>query len=133
MDEKDKNDQKEIALYSVELQAWLNSKFELDKSLMTLGLAGIGFLIAIAEKLSTCAQLFFTALGMLCFLMVIFLILYIFHKNPSQIEAGLKNQSSEEFSKIEFLLCCADFAAKIFFFVGVAFSVIVGILYIFKG
>jgi hypothetical protein len=43
----DDYDQKEVEYYAAQVNAWLNTKFEHDKSLLTLSAGGLGLLISI--------------------------------------------------------------------------------------
>lgn len=43
--------QKRVAYYSALISAWIQTKMEVDKTLIIISSAGIGFLIAIISKL----------------------------------------------------------------------------------
>lgn len=81
---------KEVAYYATCLQAWVATRMEYDKTLITLSSAGIGLLISLYSTVGTShwmnAALFFLACGL--FLGTVTVCLLIFRLNANHLEAA---------------------------------------------
>ncbi|MGC9491547.1 hypothetical protein, partial [Vibrio genomosp. F10] len=82
------NKEKEVEFYAATVGAWLNTKFELDKSLLTLSTGAIGLLVTLLTTVGASSVeglvLYFVAL--LCFLVCVISILLVFKRNAKHLE-----------------------------------------------
>jgi hypothetical protein len=116
---------KDVAFYSTVLQAWVNSKFEKDRSIMTLSAAGVGLLVTFlttAKGPLDKNYMIFVSCALVLFLFSILSCLIIFAKNPDRLRDIL--QGLEEESK---LLNFLDWIANCSFAGGILFSVSAGL------
>lgn len=93
---------KNIEYYSVMLSAWINTKMERDKTLVTLAAAAIGLLITILTTLgaNNIFEMILFAISICSFLTTIWSSLTIYQLNSKHIEDSLRG-SSENSSKLE--------------------------------
>ncbi len=117
------NKEKEIEFYAATVGAWLSTKFELDKSLLTLSTGAIGLLVTLLTSIGATSVeglvLYFTAL--LSFLVCVVSILLVFKRNAKHLEDIVsETQSSDP------LLKSLDTSAAISFVFGVILTLIIG-------
>jgi hypothetical protein len=106
-DEKEKRllrelEGKNIEYYSIMLSAWINTKMERDKTLVTLAAAAIGLLITILTTVGTnnIIEMILFAISICLFLTTIWSSLTIYQLNSKHIEDSLRG-SSQSNSKLE--------------------------------
>lgn len=133
-------DQKDLAFYTAILNAWISSSFENDKSILTLSMAGIGFLITLltAFKVHSIFILLFYLFPIVLFLVCIFLILLIYYQNRNLLQKIIHLEENDEktknpknkisVDKSESFLKSLDRAVFICFFLAILLSVVVGTL-----
>lgn len=92
--------QKQVAYYSHQVSAFLSTRMELDKSLLTLSVAGLGFLLSFikVESNNNSANFFFFTIAALSFFFCILAVISIFEKN-SKLIIGLSNNDEKETKK----------------------------------
>ncbi len=127
LEKKEKNkviEAKHIEFHSQSINAWYMSSLEKDKSILTLSVAGIGFMITLLTTKEIDSYLIFTlfCLSILSFLISIIFIIYIFDLNKKYLTNVLHNKDN---SCIK--LKNKDLVAITSFFCGIIFSIILGI------
>jgi hypothetical protein len=124
--EKNENElaQKKVAFYTSLVNAWIQTRMEVDKTLIIISSAGIGFLITLLTNQGiTCVTVFIVYLAaFISFFVVIVLCIIILHRNSSYIEALIENQKAKD-RCLETL----DYLAKTFFALALIFTLIIGI------
>ncbi|SKA71174.1 hypothetical protein [Enterovibrio nigricans] len=117
------NKEKEVEFYAATVGAWLNTKFELDKSLLTLSTGAIGLLVTLLTTVGASSVeglvLYFVAL--LSFLVCIVSILFVFKRNAKHLE-GIVTETQTN----DPLLKSLDTSAAISFVFGVILTLIIG-------
>ena len=88
------NDQKEVAYYSALVNAWITTRMEKDKQLLTLSSAGIGLTIIFQPRLSSILEFGIWVISGICFLLSIGILLSIFSDNGNLIEAEIQDPES---------------------------------------
>jgi glucan phosphoethanolaminetransferase (alkaline phosphatase superfamily) len=128
MSEKEKDtteQQKDVAYYTALVNAWIQTKIEHDKTLISLSAGGIGLLIAILSAVGVKhwweILLYFGAL--FSFIITIAICIYIFVRNSKHIEDVLKRKTSRDY-----LLARLDKISSILFVFAVLFSMAIGIV-----
>ena len=115
--------EKEIEFYAATVGAWLNTKFELDKSLLTLSTGAIGLLVTLLTTIGATSVeglvLYFVAL--LSFLVCVVSILLVFKRNAKHLEGIVSETESSDP-----LLKSLDTSATISFVFGVILTLIIG-------
>lgn len=93
---------KNIAHYSVLLSAWIQTKMERDKALVTLSSAGIGLLVTLLTTVPVrqAFQIPLFVIAVAAFLCTILCSLRIYQMNSDHIERAIKG-SSEKDPKLE--------------------------------
>lgn len=94
---------KKIEYYSVLLSAWISSKMEKDKTLVTLSAAAIGLLTTLLTTVganSTC-EIFLFTFSILSFLITLLSSLKIYNLNSSYIEKALSNMPLDNNTLLE--------------------------------
>jgi hypothetical protein len=89
---------KNISHYSVLLQAWIDTRMERDKTLVTLSAAGIGLLVTILTTVGV-PYLWVTilyAFSFIGFLVTIWTSLQIYQRNSVHIENELRGKSEKD-------------------------------------
>ncbi|EEY99103.1 hypothetical protein VOA_001452 [Vibrio sp. RC586] len=124
-------DKIEVAKYvefnSQSYASFYNTKLEKDKSILTLSVAGLGFLITFtnfAEKLGTFAYVAFI-LAALAYLFCVFNVITIFEKNALYIIEVTTD--SDKASELEVQLRKHDKRAIYSFYLGILLSFVLGI------
>lgn len=95
-------DQKEVEFYSAGLNAWINTRFEADKSILSLSAGGVGLLatfITTSDNIKSECSLFLYALSLVFFVIVIALILKIFRLNADYLEMAIKDKNDDQDKK----------------------------------
>lgn len=89
---------KNIAHYSVLLGAWIETRMERDKTLVTLSAAAIGLLVTILTTVGVKRfwEIPFFAVAVLSFLVTIWSSLQIYQLNSQHIEAAIKGSSERD-------------------------------------
>jgi hypothetical protein len=105
------------------LQGWLQSRMELDRSLLTLSAAGIGLMVTLLTTIgyATLPQHLAYVASVLCFVGVVIAALVIFRRNAAYCERVAKGDrfNDEWLSRL-------DHAAIVLFVVGVGAALYVG-------
>jgi hypothetical protein len=116
--------QKRVAFYSSLVNAWIQTRMEVDKTLIIISSAGIGFLITLlANKGVTCATALVVYLvAFFCFFATIVLCVLILQRNSSYIRTLLDDPKAKDP-----LLDTIDRAAKFTFALALIFTLIVGV------
>jgi hypothetical protein len=117
-------DDKEVELYAAQANAWVNTKFEHDKSLLTLSASGIGLLITIviATGASSIAVVLLYSFALVAFIISLVSLLWIFKRNATYLEKTIHGHDQSDP-----LLSILDNIALGAFLVGVLLSSIIGI------
>jgi hypothetical protein len=115
-------DGKKIEFYSQAWAAWFNSNLELDKSILSISVAGIGFLVTMMENLihSTWTLIFFSAASFM-FLTAACSVLLIFRMNGDHIVNILKGKKNNGAS-----LKALDLVVRVAFALAIVFSAALG-------
>jgi len=118
------DDQKAVEYYAAQVNAWFNTKFEHDKSLLTLSAGGIGLLITLLSTtgVKSVESLILYVLALLAFIVCLGTLLWIFRRNASHLEDVAQGKASSDP-----VLMLLDNIAISSFLLGVVFSSIVGI------
>lgn len=113
------SDDKEVAFYSAKVNAWFNTKLEYDKSLLVLSAGAIGLLITLLTTTSVGSStlLCIFVVAIVCFLLCIIFILFIFTWNAKHLEELI--QGNIRNSKILFFL---DKLSVFSFIIGIIFA-----------
>lgn len=115
---------KSVEFYAANLNAWFNTRFEHDKSLLTLSAGAVGLLITLisAVGVRSVETLILYVLALFCFIVCLGALLWIFRRNAKHLEDVVS-----EIEKSDQLLDVLDRVAVITFMLGVVFSSIIGI------
>lgn len=115
---------KNVEFYAANLNAWFNTRFEHDKSLLTLSAGAVGLLITLisAVGVKSVEILILYVLALFCFIVCLGALLWIFRRNAKHLEDVVS-----EIEKNDQLLDVLDRVAVITFMLGVVFSSIIGI------
>lgn len=121
---------KEVEYYSSLNAHWFNSKNEKDKLILTLSIAGIGLLATFyQDKISNYLSFSFFILSLVFFLICIFCGLSIFERNSIYLQSLIKENPNKE---IEKKLKKLDKFFIYSFFLGLIFTILLSIIYIFS-
>lgn len=120
--ENQQND-KEVEFYAANLNAWLNTRFEYDKSLLSLSAGGIGILITFLSNSAAKSiyGLIFYFFAITSFMICLGALLWVFRRNAKHLEDVVKNINTSDS-----LLKCLDNIALISFIVGVISASFIG-------
>lgn len=115
---------KEVEFYAAQVNAWLATRFELDKSLLTLSAGGVGLMvtIALATGFKSTAALVIYCAAILSFLVCICVVLCIFRRNASHLLEIHRGNVDEDR-----LLAVLDLASITSFFFGVLLASMLGV------
>lgn len=124
--EQNLKDNKEIQYYMALVTAWINTKMEHDKTIITLSAAAIGLLITILTTKGTAERWHIWLFGVtfLCYLVAIITAILIFQENSVRIEHEVTNQETSHDLKLQRL----DNVVRWSFFVGTICFVSIGVL-----
>lgn len=122
---KEEKLQKEVQYYSAITNAWLNTKLEKDKSLLTLSCGGVGFLVTLLTTIGVKSSSVFLlyCIAIASFVVSIISVVFIFEYNAKHLEKVL-----EEKTEYGYLLRILDRIVIYSFFLGIILSFIIGIL-----
>lgn len=81
---------KQIEWYAAVINANINTRFELDRQLLTISSAAIGVLVSFMNDIKTLVLFCFWGLSGICFLMTVILALNIFKNNRYVLEGHLQ-------------------------------------------
>jgi hypothetical protein len=127
-DEREQNlkDNKEVQYYMALVTAWINTKMEHDKTIITLSAAAIGLLITILTTKGTAESwhIWFFGFTFICYLVAIITAILIFQENSVRIEHEVTNQETRHDLKLQRL----DNVVRWSFFAGTICFVIIGVL-----
>lgn len=120
---------KNIAHYSVLLQAWVDTRMESDKTIVTLAAAGVGLLVSIlaAAGVKHRWEIFLYGGAFISLGLSIYISLEIFRRNSRHIALAIHGSSEEDPALIQY-----DKAQMAAFLVGVCFFAIIGIVTAFN-
>lgn len=119
--------EKELIFYGALVNAWVNTRMEKDKSILTLSVGGIGVLITLLSIVNNLAywQILIFGLGITAFLISVICMLFIFGKNSSLIEAQIKEEKEDK--KTNTLLATLDKVVMFMFLTGVIMSICIAL------
>lgn len=122
--QSDVNQMKEVEFYSANLNAWFKTRFERDKSLLTLSAGAIGLLITLISTVGvrSIETLILYILALACFVVCLGVLLWIFKRNATHLEEVVRETQINDP-----LLDTLDRTAITSFMFGVVFSSIIGI------
>lgn len=86
---------KEVAFYSALVNAWISTRMEKDKQILTLSAAGIGLVVLFKPELKNLFEFLVWFASGFSFLGSIFLLLSVFTQNSNLIKAEIKEPKSE--------------------------------------
>lgn len=115
---------KEIAFYAATLAAWTATRMELDRSKLTLSVAGIGLLVTVmtAVGVDTTADFILFIFATLFFAITIACVLYIFQRNSKYVKRIAKGDArSDE------VLKCLDNFSSVSFFIAILCTMAIGL------
>lgn len=117
-------DPKEVEYYAAQVNAWFNTKFEHDKSLLTLSAGGIGLLVTLLSTvgINSLGALVLCVLALVAFIICLGILLWIFRRNAKHLEEVCQGKATSDP-----VLALLDNLAILSFLSGVVFSVIVSI------
>lgn len=117
-------DPKEVEYYAAQVNAWFNTKFEHDKSLLTLSAGGIGLLVTLLSTvgINSLGALVLCVLALVSFIICLTILLWIFRRNAKHLEDVCQNKATSDP-----VLALLDKLAMLSFLSGVVFSAIVSI------
>jgi hypothetical protein len=115
---------KEVEYYAAQVNAWLNTKFEHDKSLLTLSAGAIGLLVTLlsATGVKSIETLIMYMLALLAFIVCLAALLWIFRRNAKHLERVVQGKADNDS-----VLVLLDNTAISSFLLGVLLSSIIGI------
>jgi uncharacterized membrane protein YqhA len=120
---KEDYEAKDRAFYSAMISAWLNTKLERDKQLLTLSTSAIGVLVTLLRTVgvSNFSQILLFGAALIAFLFTVISVILILGKNANHIEKMLDGSETEN-RHLAFL----DRFATITFIMGMVMVVIIG-------
>jgi hypothetical protein len=115
---------KDRLFYSAMITAWLNTKIERDKQLLTLSTSAIGLLVTLLRTVgvSSWLQIALFSAALFAFLVTVISILIILGKNATRIQEALNGSETGNRD-----LALLDGVATISFIIGMIMVVIIGI------
>ena len=115
--------QKHVEFYASTVNAWFNTKLEHDKSLLTLSVGAIGFLVTILTSVGSSIELLTLYLSAIfSFIICLIAVLVIFKLNSTYLTELLNRTTSKSGQLLQNL----DSIALITFGVGVLLTAIIG-------
>lgn len=115
---------KEVEYYAAQVNAWLNTKFEHDKSLLTLSAGAIGLLVTLLSTtgVKSIETLIMYMLALLAYTLCLAALLWIFRRNAKHLESVVQGKVDSDP-----VLVLLDNTAISSFLLGVLLSSIIGI------
>src|SRR5690554_440086 len=122
--QQDINQMKEVEFYAANLNAWFNTRFEHDKSLLALSAGAVGLLITLISTVGvkSVETLILYILSLACFVVCLGALLWIFRRNAKHLEDVVRETAIDDQ-----LLNALDKVAVSSFMLGVILSSIIGI------
>lgn len=116
---------KSIEFHSAAVNAWFNTRLELDKNLLTLSSGGVALLMGLMSTtgIHTIEKLSLYIVAIISFVVCIGSSLFIFRLNSIRIEEIINNEKSSIGNTLKNL----DLLNYLSFFVGVILSIMIGI------
>lgn len=90
------SDPRGVAFFSALIDAWINTRMERDKQVLTLSSLGLGGLMAFGPSLESPSQCVLWLSSGICFLASIAALLHIFKINSDLIEKHLAREQTSE-------------------------------------
>ncbi|MGH8436915.1 MAG: hypothetical protein ACRERX_21195 [Pseudomonas sp.] len=120
----DINQMKDVEFYAANLNAWFNTRFEHDKSLLALSAGAVGLLITLISTVGvrSVETLILYILSLACFVACLGALLWIFRRNAKHLEDIVREAAINDQ-----LLNILDRIAVTSFMLGVILSSIIGI------
>ncbi len=119
---------KKVEFYSQLINAWLTTRMERDKTILTLSTAGLGVLVTFFNNISVNYNLIFYILALLSFIIAILSGLFIFSENADYCLSIV----NEEPYQNEKLMKYCDKTLLISFLCGLFFSVVLSSIFIYE-
>lgn len=118
------DDLKSVEYYAGLVNAWVNTKFEHDKSLLTLSAGGIGLLITLlpTNSVNSIESLILYVLALFSFIVCLGALLWIFKRNAKHLKNVIRGVENNDP-----ILSFLDTTALVSFLLGVLFSSIIGV------
>jgi hypothetical protein len=122
--DKDDYEAKDRLFYGAMVGAWLNTRLERDKQLLSLSVTAIGLLVTLLRTVgvSNLSQIVLFGFALFAFLITVISVVYIMGENSKHIEELLNSSETES----RFLMVL-DRTAGISFVIGMMLIVIIGI------
>lgn len=126
MNDEELKQQKEIEFYASVLQAWQNTKMELDKNILTLSSGAIGLLVTFINTfgVKTQCQIVLYIISIGAFLVAIISSLIIFNNNAKYLEKIIRDPSYTSDSILGFL----DKMLIVTFIIGIIGTIMLSII-----
>lgn len=119
------HNQKEVAFYAACMQAWINTRMEKGRHLVTLSSLAIGLLVIFHEKLMVNTDFYLWIAAAITFLLCIISNLFILSKNAPYLESVTKEDEKQ--AQIEKQLKGASKFADASFILGIVLTLILAI------
>ncbi|MBF6033073.1 hypothetical protein H8F23_07430 [Pseudomonas sp. P155] len=116
---------KAVEFYAAALNGWQTTRFELDKSLLTLSAAGIGLVITLISTVGvrSIESLILSLLTMICFVITLVTVLTIFDRNAKYLISCISDAGPIS----DPILATLDRIAVVSFMGGVILASVIGI------
>ncbi|HRK98443.1 MAG TPA: hypothetical protein PLE43_08215 [Alphaproteobacteria bacterium] len=122
----DVHNQKEVAFYAACMEAWINTRMEKGRHLVTLSSLAIGLLVVFHDKLFDNIDFYLWVISAVTFLLCIIGNLIILAKNAPYLECVTK-EDNEKAAHYEKLLNCASRFSDVSFVLGIILTLILTI------
>lgn len=124
MDENEKNNMKEIEYYSQIVSAWVTTKLEKDKSILTISAAGLGLLVTLISTLgiNNFTEMILYICTIFFFMIAIVTMILIFERNSHRLENQVNGNDAQDY-----ILSILDYLGVISFSIAIFFTFIIGI------
>lgn len=128
----DEQSNKSVAYYQALISAFMESRMELDRQMITISVAALGFLLTFSEKLIfNSGMITLLLITLFLFTGTTLYLLFIFSKN-SALSIAVINEKDEEAKKLEVELGVHDKNIRVIFGAGIICTVILFIFFIFN-
>lgn len=119
------NNLKDIEYYSQSVHAWYLSSLEMDKSILTFSMAGLGFLITLITTgfIDRLCSFIFFIIAAVSFLITVVMVIWIFSLNKAYLECVIHERDCSYLG-----LGTKDTIAVVSFLLGVVFSIVLALL-----
>lgn len=117
------NEQKDVAFYSALINAWITTKMERDKLILTLASGGIALLVTLLSTIGirNCLEAILYVLAFISFATTVFVIIIILDENSRYIEEIISTGK-----KTDLKLSRLDRITMISFVFGIIVSILIG-------